>query len=152
MSDVTEELTEDALELKEELLEILQEVTDRGIDAPRDLAADILDVVLDMDDEDNCQNWRESPHLEGRWRLIYTSSTTFAKNRGMTLIGSEIGISTPELIMKIQPNFNRILYEEAVVKEKLDKSIQENGFFEGSIFFRQQGRYRRYFHHGRLWF
>lgn len=130
MSDVTEELTEDALELKEELLEILQEVTDRGIDAPRDLAADILDVVVDMDEEDIIQNWRESPHLEGRWRLIYTSSTTFAKNRGMTLIGSEIGISTPELIMKIQPNFNRILYEEAVVKEKLDKSIQENGFLK----------------------
>mmetsp|Transcript_141901 Transcript_141901/g.257862 ORF Transcript_141901/g.257862 Transcript_141901/m.257862 type:complete len:348 (+) Transcript_141901:85-1128(+) len=126
MSDATEEITEDALELKEELLDLMEEVTDRGIDAPLDLAEDILDIVIDMDEEDLTAEWRDSPYLEGRWRLIYTSSKTFHKNRCITGVASETGMSSPELIMEIQPRLNRILYEEAIVRQKMD--LTDGGF------------------------
>ena len=64
----------EALALKEEMQELMQEVRDRGIDAPKELADDILEVAAEMDDEDVAYDWAESPMLGGSWRLLYTSS------------------------------------------------------------------------------
>lgn len=110
-----------ALELKAELLELLEEVEDRGINAPTELADDILEVATELDDLDVAFGWPQSPYLAGTWRLAYTSSRTYANNEGLTAYGKDIaGVTTPETRMKIgDPKLaKRIEYIEPVTLEQ----------------------------------
>ena len=81
-----------ALELKAELLELLEEVRDRGINAPAELADDILEVATELDELDVAYGWPQSTHLAGTWRLAYTSSRTYANNEGLTAYGKDLSL------------------------------------------------------------
>lgn len=111
----------DALELKAELFELLAEVQNRGINAPAELADDILEVATELDECDVGFGWAQSPSLPGTWLLRYTSSRTFANNEGLTAYGKDIaGVATPELRMKISnPKIAKIVeYVEPVTLEE----------------------------------
>jgi len=103
-----------ALELKEELLELMVEVQDRGIGAPAELSDDILEVAAEMDDARVADDWGEPESvIGGNWRLLYSSSRTFANNQGLSGYARDIaGVSTPELLMKIETLYKRLVYEE----------------------------------------
>lgn len=105
--------------LKAEMLELMQEVSNRGVGAEQELADDILEVAAELD-ESRCivddlppGGWSESPLIGGTWRLLYTSSRTFANNQGLSGYARDIkGVATPELLMKIETVYKRIVYEE----------------------------------------
>jgi len=107
-------------ELKDELLDLLDEVTDRGIGAPAEVAEDILEVVSELDDMRAADDWDESPDLSGKWRLLYTSSRTFANNQGLSGYARDLaGVETPELYMSVETKLaRRLVYEEPVVLQE----------------------------------
>lgn len=108
-----------AAELKAELLELLEEAPNRGIEAPAEVAQDILEVVYEMDDALMADDWANSQLLGGKWKLLYTSSRTFANNQGLSGYARDIaGVSTPEMYMLLDSQFKRVTYEEPVVLEK----------------------------------
>jgi hypothetical protein len=116
----------DSTALKGELMELMQEVTNRGIDAPQELAEDILEVAIELDESQSIVNdlpvggWSESPLIGGNWRLLYTSSRTFANNQGLSGYARDIsGVETPELLMKVETTYKRLIYEEPL-------TLQEN--------------------------
>ena len=111
--------------LKAELLELMQEVTNRGIDAPQELAEDILEVASELDESQSIVydlptgGWAESPLIGGTWRLLYTSSRTFANNQGLSGYARDIsGVETPELLMKIETLYKRLVYEEPLTLQE----------------------------------
>lgn len=100
-------------ELKDELLDLLGDVVDRGIDAPAELAEDLLEVVGELGETSPPDDWSRSPDLGGRWRLRYTSSKTFANNRGLSGYARDLaGVETPELLMRVETTYKRLQYEE----------------------------------------
>lgn len=100
-------------ELKDELLDLLGDVVDRGIDAPTELAEDLLEVVGELGETSPPDDWSRSPDLGGRWRLRYTSSKTFANNRGLSGYARDLaGVETPELLMRVETTYKRLQYEE----------------------------------------
>jgi len=108
-----------ALELKEELFDLLSDVENRGIGAPSDLADDIFEVVGELEESAPGYNWAESPLLAGRWRLRYTSSKTFANNEGLSGYARDLqGVATPELDMRLETRFKRLVYEERLELEQ----------------------------------
>ena len=114
------------LELKEELLELIDEEVvegSRGVGAPAEVATDILEVITELDDDGRgALEWDLSPALAGTWRLIYTSSRTFANNEGLSGYARDLaGVATPELLMSIESKFRRITYEEPL-------ELQEGSF------------------------
>ena len=123
---VTTPIPSEVLELKEELLEMIDEEVpenSRGVDAPAEIAADILEVIEELDDDGRgALEWTDSPLLAGVWRLIYTSSRTFANNEGLSGYARDLaGVSTPELLMRVETLFKRITFEEPL-------TLQEGSF------------------------
>jgi len=103
-----------------DLVEDIEDVSDRGMGAPAELAADLLEVVGDL--EEACPpdvNWANSEKLAGKWLLRYTSSKTYANNLGLTGYARDIsGVATTETFMKVQTQFKRLVYEETLQFEK----------------------------------
>lgn len=111
--------------LKAELMELMQEVSNRGIGAPQELAEDILEVATELDESQSIVNdlpvggWAESPLIGGTWRLLYTSSRTFANNQGLSGYARDIsGVETPELLMKVETVYKRLVYEEPLTLQE----------------------------------
>jgi len=116
-------LVQECIDLKEELLELVDEEVpegSRGVGAPAEVAEDILEVISELDEDGRgADEWPQSPLLSGTWRLIYTSSRTFANNEGLSGYARDIaGLSTPELLMKIETQFRRVTFEEPVTLEQ----------------------------------
>jgi len=102
-----------SLELKSEIMELLTETSNRGVGAPAELSADILEVISELEAEGAADEWSNSPDLPGRWLLAYTSSKTFGNNQGLSGYARDIdGVETPELLMSIEKQFRRMVYEE----------------------------------------
>jgi len=113
----------DADELVDELLDLVEDaeaVCDRGIGAPAELCEDILEVVGELEETFPPEvGWSDSADLAGRWQLRYTSSKTFANNRGLTGYARDLsGVETPETFMDVQTQFKRLVYEESLAFEK----------------------------------
>jgi hypothetical protein len=116
-------IVDEVLELKEELLELVDEEVEegtRGVGAPSELAEDILEIVEELDDDGRgAIEWNDNPVLAGAWRLIYTSSKTFANNEGLSGYARDLGgVSTPELFMSIENQFQRLTFEEPLTLEE----------------------------------
>ena len=116
-------LCDEVLELKEELLEIIDEEVEegsRGVGAPPEVAEDLLEIVEELDDDGRgALEWLDNPLLAGTWRLIYTSSRTFANNEGLSGYARDLGgVSTPELLMSLETQFRRITFEEPLSLEE----------------------------------
>ena len=116
-------LPAECVELKEELLEMIDEEVaegSRGVNTPAEVATDILEVVSELDDNgQGAVEWPDSPLLAGTWRLIYTSSRTFANNEGLSGYARDInGVETPELLMKLETQFKRITFEEPLTLQE----------------------------------
>lgn len=114
---------QECLDLKDELLQLIdEEIEDgtRGVGAPAEVAADILEVVSELDaDGRGADEWARSPDLAGTWELIYTSSRTFANNEGLSGYARDIkGVNTPELFMTIETQFRRVKFEEPLALEE----------------------------------
>ena len=108
--------------LKEELLELVDEEVEegtRGVGARAEVADDILEIVTELDaDGRGAVDWQLNPDIGGTWRLIYTSSKTFANNEGLSGYARDLrGVSTPELLMKVETTFRRITFEEPLQLE-----------------------------------
>lgn len=110
-------------ELKEELLEMIdEEVAEgtRGVGAPAEVAEDILEVINEIDsDGRGALEWTDNSLLAGTWRLIYTSSRTFANNEGLSGYARDLnGVATPELLMKMETQFKRVTFEEPLALDE----------------------------------
>ena len=75
-----------AIELKEEIFELMREVRNRGIEAPPELANDILEVATEMDEMNAGEDWHIADSgIGGTWRLMYTSSRSALFSVGVLL-------------------------------------------------------------------
>eukprot|EP00965_Chrysotila_dentata_P228184 6196461-Pleurochrysis_carterae.AAC.4 len=114
-------------ELKERLLPVLEAAPARGLDSSLEGsvgAEEVLDLVADLEavDPSYDDGWMYSPHLEGAWRLLYSSSPTMRRNGG--LVGFPLmksGVQTPELFMSIQTGrVQAVTFEEPVLTEGVE--------------------------------
>jgi hypothetical protein len=132
-----------AEELKGEMLELLDEVENRGVGAPADVAEDILEIAIELDEARLCEEWDDSAALAGSWRLVYTSSRTFATNQGLSGYAKDIaGVETPELLMNIETRVKRVVYEEPVVLRENSMAAMF-GKFAGADAVRVESVWRR---------
>ena len=116
-----------AAELAAELLATLH--TAPRVEAPADVAADALEIVDELDSLDAAAGW--ATRLSGRWRLMYTSSRTFAQNRGLCGYAREVaGVETPELYMAVTAKSagRLVTYDEPLSFEEGSLAALVGGF------------------------
>ena len=91
-------------EVKTDLLALLDGLPNRGFDADRMQTASVLELVNGLSDPSARMGWENSDDaLVRRWRLCYTSSPEFQRNRGLTGLTTVRGVTTPELEMMVGP-------------------------------------------------
>lgn len=89
---------------KTNLLTLLDSIPNRGFDADRLQTDTVLELVDGLDDPSARMGWENSEAaLVRRWRLCYTSSPEFRRNRGLTGLTTVRGVVTPELEMQVGP-------------------------------------------------
>ena len=89
-------------EVKTDLLTLLDSVPNRGFDHDRRLTAEVVELVGGLDDPSARMGWENSgAALVRSWRLCYTSSPEFQRNRGLTGFTTVRGVTTPELVMRV---------------------------------------------------
>ena len=75
------------------------------------------------------RDWALDPLLVGRWRLLYSSSKTFATNRGLSGYSRDVGgVETTELLMAVQAQVKVLVYEEPLTLEQGSIAALVGGF------------------------
>ena len=104
---------------KAELLAAMEAVPDRGLAEYEDWKspptwltkmAECVDAISPLDPSRG--DWMVDDNFDGDWQLVYTSSPTFRRNRGLCGYAAYVaGVETPELRMRLLPR-SKLLFEE----------------------------------------